>query len=142
MLYTVDGNDSLKRIIHHEQVPELSQKDAKTLGASTEAFDTWVAGCGMYLTHTDVGKWSMEALSRTVPMYNDEDPEDDNPCVEWWCNMKSEITARMWGVFEETGLFLSLCRHGFVLLLTDMIHSSKQYIVILTDPTYEKSNVV
>lgn len=40
--------------------------------------------------------------------------------------MKTEVTARMWGIFEETGLFLSLCRHGFVLLLADMVRSGER----------------
>jgi hypothetical protein len=39
--------------------------------------------------------------------------------------MKTELTAKMWGIFEETGLFLALCRHGFVLLLADMVQSGE-----------------
>jgi hypothetical protein len=39
--------------------------------------------------------------------------------------MVNDITAKMWGVFDETGIFLALCRHGFVLLLTDMIRSGE-----------------
>ncbi|PBK84535.1 hypothetical protein ARMGADRAFT_1037030 [Armillaria gallica] len=32
----------------------------------------------------------------------------------------------MWGVFEETSFFLSLCRHGLVLLGADMVKSGEQ----------------
>ena len=39
--------------------------------------------------------------------------------------MKEDVTSRMWGVFDETGIFLSLCRHGFVLLATDMVQSGE-----------------
>lgn len=28
-------------------------------------------------------------------------------------------------MYDETGIFLSLCRHGFVLLVTDMIKSGE-----------------
>jgi hypothetical protein len=45
----------------------------------------------------------------------------DNPCAAQWMNMVNEVTARMWGVFNETGIFLALCRHGFVLLVADMV---------------------
>ena len=45
--------------------------------------------------------------------------------AERWRNMKTELTSKMWGVFEETGLFLTLCRHGFVLLLVDMVHNGE-----------------
>lgn len=39
--------------------------------------------------------------------------------------MSSELTARMWGIFDETGIFLALCRHGFVLVVADMIQSGE-----------------
>jgi hypothetical protein len=39
--------------------------------------------------------------------------------------MSTDITKRMWGVFEETGIFLALCRHGFVLVIADMVHSGE-----------------
>lgn len=31
----------------------------------------------------------------------------------------------MWSVFDDTGVFLALCRHGFVLFLVDMLCSSE-----------------
>jgi len=34
----------------------------------------------------------------------------------------------MWGIFDETGIFLSLCRHGFTLVITDMIQSGELYV--------------
>ncbi|KAJ7732874.1 hypothetical protein B0H16DRAFT_1665142 [Mycena metata] len=39
--------------------------------------------------------------------------------------MVNDITSKMWGVFDETGIFPALCRHGFVLLLVDMIRSGE-----------------
>jgi hypothetical protein len=32
----------------------------------------------------------------------------------------------MWGVFDEMGVFMALCRHGFTLVITDMVRSGKQ----------------
>lgn len=40
--------------------------------------------------------------------------------------MSADVTAKMWGIFDETGLFLCLCQHGFVLAIADM---SKRGIV-------------
>jgi hypothetical protein len=48
-----------------------------------------------------------------------------NPCSERWKNMINDVTSKMWGIFDETGVFLCLCRHGFVLTVVDMIRSSK-----------------
>jgi hypothetical protein len=40
--------------------------------------------------------------------------------------MNTELTKRAWGIFDETGIFLSLCRHGFVLAIADMVRSGEQ----------------
>jgi hypothetical protein len=39
--------------------------------------------------------------------------------------MKDEITKKMWGIFDETGIFLALCRHGFCLVIADMVMSGE-----------------
>ena len=131
MLYTVDGNESLKRIIRREAVPELTaQAPAATdetaqpvLGASSEVKDSRTAGRGIYLTREQVDEWAKEVLMEEVPGFV---YDDNNPCADRWRNMKTELTAKMWGIFEETGLFLALCRHGFVLfLLADMVRSGE-----------------
>lgn len=126
MLYTIDGNDSLKRILRREEPPEpapvTTEGGVQPLGASSEVKDSRTAGRGIYLTREQVDEWAKEVLMEEVPGYNDD---DNNPCAERWQNMKAELTAKMWGIFEETGLFLALCRHGFVLLLADMVHSGE-----------------
>jgi len=132
MLYTMDGNDSLKRIQRREVIPVSESVDDNSngppvLGNSIESMDNREAGKGIYLTNDLVNQWSKEILAQLCPTYS-EDETDDNPCAERWRNMRTSITARMWGIFEETGLFLALCRHGFVLMLTDMIRSGELYL--------------
>ena len=39
--------------------------------------------------------------------------------------MEHEEYPNVKDVFEETGLFLALCRHGFVLMMADMVQSGK-----------------
>ena len=60
-----------------------------------------------------------------LPIFEEEPEEEENPCEGRWSNMVSELTARMWGIFDETGIFLALCRHGFVLVVADMIMSGE-----------------
>ena len=43
--------------------------------------------------------------------------------------MINDITAKMWGIFDETGIFLALCRHGFVLVVADMVRSGEVYVM-------------
>ena len=126
MLYTIDGNDSLKRIVRRE-IPLSSIDNIPILGKSSERLDTQEAGKGIYLTREQVDEWSKETLKSYNPTY-DENEMDENPCAERWRNMRSELTAKMWGIFEETGLFLALCRHGFVLLLADTVCSGELYV--------------
>ncbi|KAF8341119.1 hypothetical protein F5887DRAFT_888021, partial [Amanita rubescens] len=51
--------------------------------------------------------------------------EEQGTCSSRWTNMDDNLTSRMWGVFDETGVFLALCRHGFVLLVADMVRSGE-----------------
>jgi Kyakuja-Dileera-Zisupton transposase len=124
MLYAVDGGNSLKRIQRREAAPDAANTGGSTVGKSSESIDTRVVEPGMYMTNVEVDKWSEETLKARFPKYS-ENIDDGNPCAERWRNMKSELTALMWGVFAETGIFLALCRHGFVLLLVDMIRSGE-----------------
>jgi len=39
--------------------------------------------------------------------------------------MKDDITKQMWAIFDETGIFLSLCHHGFALVIADMVQSGE-----------------
>jgi hypothetical protein len=43
--------------------------------------------------------------------------------------MMNEISSKMWGIFDETGIFLSLCRHGFTMLVVDMVRSGELYVL-------------
>ena len=128
MLYTLDGNDSLKRIQRRETIP-ISTEDGSpqepVLGKSSESTDDRDAGKGIYLTNEMVDQWSKETLAQICPTYIEDETDNDNPCAERWRNMKTQLTAKMWGVFNETGLFLALCRHGFVLMLVDMVRSGE-----------------
>jgi hypothetical protein len=44
--------------------------------------------------------------------------------------MAKEASSKMWGIFDKSGIFLSLCRHGFVLLIADMVRSGELYVFI------------
>lgn len=39
--------------------------------------------------------------------------------------MMDERASKMWSIFDESGIFLALCRHGFVLLVADMVRSGE-----------------
>ena len=112
MLYTVNRNDSLKRIIRHEDPPLVTRIEEEMpahpiLNPLKELTYTREIGTGLYLTNEQVDKLSKETLATLFPAYKEEET-DDIPCAEWWRNMKTTLTVKMWGVFQETGLFLAL----------------------------------
>ncbi|KAJ7836042.1 hypothetical protein B0H14DRAFT_2589908 [Mycena olivaceomarginata] len=39
---------------------------------------------------------------------------ESNLCANRWKSMVEDVTAKMWGIFDETGIFLCLCRHGLI----------------------------
>ena len=46
-------------------------------------------------------------------------------CIEHWKNAGPDDQKHMWQMFCETGVFLAACRHGFILLICDMIQSGE-----------------
>lgn len=55
----------------------------------------------------------------------DGNPQDQSVCVERWKAAAANSTQSMWGIFKQTGIFVSICRHGFVLAIADMIRSGE-----------------
>jgi len=132
MLAAMDGNDSLKRILRRDIVDLPDDDDSRTpkVGPSKERPDSRKVGGDYYLARGHVDEWAKAALVKLVPLVVDPamDEAEKNLCEGRWKNMINEITARMWGIFDETGIFLALCRHGFVLVVADMVRSGELYV--------------
>ncbi|KAJ3780169.1 hypothetical protein GGU10DRAFT_397858 [Lentinula aff. detonsa] len=109
--------------IRNEKAEAFDQTDPPQLPKSKEYTDTRDAGGDYYLSREEVNQWSKEAI-KEMSEGKAEDSEP-NPCTERWKNLSEELTAKMWGVYDETGVFLSLCRHSFVLLIVDMVASGE-----------------
>ncbi|KAJ3499863.1 hypothetical protein NLJ89_g10044 [Agrocybe chaxingu] len=48
-----------------------------------------------------------------------------NACVERWRNAGPEARKKMFALFAIAGIFISVCRHGHVLVICDMIRSGE-----------------
>ncbi|KAJ7588725.1 hypothetical protein C8J56DRAFT_1004370 [Mycena floridula] len=115
MFFTMDGNDSLKRMHRHERiVDELGDR----LGKTKERIDVREGGGDYFLPRKEVDGWDIHL--------DPEKPVEEGPqgCDQWH-NSKESNTRPMWQIYDETGIFLSLCRHGFVLLIADMVQSGE-----------------
>ncbi|KAI6146361.1 hypothetical protein BKA82DRAFT_59363, partial [Pisolithus tinctorius] len=117
MLFAQDRNDSLKRVV--TRVLDGNLDDTAPLTTSHPMLE------GMfhheqYLTHDFVKKFASEWQTGHSIVAEDG---DGNLCAEHWKNMKDSATQKMWSVFDETGVFIAVCWHGFCLLITDMVQS-------------------
>ncbi|KAF8516427.1 hypothetical protein BU17DRAFT_76640 [Hysterangium stoloniferum] len=119
LLFTMDGNDSLKRIRRR-----VMDEDGMP-GCSSEHTDSRKVHDDFYLTREEVDKWAHKPLQDLMASNADRHDVDYNPCADRWKNMKDDITKRMWAIFDETGVFLALCRHGFSLVIADMVQSGE-----------------
>ncbi|KAK0478992.1 hypothetical protein IW261DRAFT_1551567 [Armillaria novae-zelandiae] len=117
MFGAMDGNDLLKRVPRSKTVDEMENEKV-----CIERPDSRNGGSGYILPRSEVDRWSKDAIG-DVEVVNEETA---SPCKEHWKNMSDDCTSKMWGVFEETGFFLSLCRHRSVLIGADMVRSREQ----------------
>ncbi|KAF7967244.1 hypothetical protein HWV62_35063 [Athelia sp. TMB] len=102
LLFTMDGNDSLKRLVQY--VLDDNGEPLRT----REALDTRELNNDLYMASKEVDQWADEAFQDLMgddfSQSTDVDPSspDYNPCVDRWQNMKDNVTKRMWGIFDET----------------------------------------
>ncbi|KAG6905638.1 hypothetical protein DXG01_001484 [Tephrocybe rancida] len=126
ILFMMDGNDSLKRLWSAKKTPpaEGDPGQPPPLTKSNARHNSRSVPGDHYLTCEEVDCWAKSSLEELLSTASKEEVED-NPCAGRWTNMVNEITAKMWGIFDETGVFLALCHHGFGLVVADMVLSSE-----------------
>ncbi|OCH87603.1 hypothetical protein OBBRIDRAFT_690665, partial [Obba rivulosa] len=134
----IDGNNSLKR---------MAKVGNRDIGDTRQFMES-----DYYLSEDFVNQYTHEVKQRkpqpgvmdppkdttaevSEPDFSDDeggDPTDlapdvpgARPCTENWKAAADDLKKKMWGIFEETGIFASACRHGFILWLMDMMKSGE-----------------
>ncbi|KAI6125002.1 hypothetical protein EDD16DRAFT_1763245, partial [Pisolithus croceorrhizus] len=121
LLYAMDGNDSLKRVLRRlpdeiaDNYPPLSH-DLPTGQIITSS---------RYLCREYVDRFAMAGSKDPVSNESAKD-SDPNPCAGRWKNMDDAKTKKTWGVYDETGIFMAVCCHGTSLLIADMVQSGER----------------
>ncbi|KAG1888073.1 hypothetical protein F4604DRAFT_1570206, partial [Suillus subluteus] len=87
--------------------------------------DTRTFDSDFFLSHDYVNLFADEVSSSQAPADQDvlqlqvsENPE--KLCTENWKAAADEAKKKMWGIFEETGIFACTCHHGMMLWIVDM----------------------
>ncbi|KZV79485.1 hypothetical protein EXIGLDRAFT_631945 [Exidia glandulosa HHB12029] len=117
-LWCMDGNGSPKR------------------HASAGATDPRIFASNYFLDSADKYKDEVQKQSRSKTSARfavgaepgdtgDTSPDDPLPCTDNWKNMQPEHMKRQLDFFEQTGIFLGACRHGFILFILEMIRSGE-----------------
>ncbi|KAG2029491.1 hypothetical protein BDR03DRAFT_936832 [Suillus americanus] len=76
---------------------------------------------------------SSDDKNPTSHMPTGEDPGSSNTsqptsaCTDTWKAAAADAKKKSWGIFEETGVFASACRHGLILWIADMIRSGELF---------------
>ncbi|KAJ7159361.1 hypothetical protein C8R43DRAFT_1086918 [Mycena crocata] len=124
ILGTIDGNNSMKRFerVYREEVLE----DGTVIpGGSKEREDNRTPPGDVYLPREEVDRWSKDGVAELMKDFTPGEEEEEDGCSQRWQNMKEDVTARAYGMYNETGIFPALCRHGFCLIIVDMIKSGE-----------------
>ncbi|KAJ7326242.1 hypothetical protein DFH08DRAFT_916828 [Mycena albidolilacea] len=126
VIITQDGNNSLKRFGWRERVVRFD--GTVVPGDSRERYDCRQAPGDFFLPRSDVEVWAKDEVDELMKDFVPEAGEGGDEgagCKERWENMKEDVTACAWGLYDETGIFPALCRHGFVLVVVDMVQSGE-----------------
>ncbi|KAJ6447960.1 hypothetical protein C8R45DRAFT_1115598 [Mycena sanguinolenta] len=126
LLTTMDGNNSLSRFELRER--DIHADGNTVPGMSKERRDDRTAPVDYYLSREEVDEWAKDGLEDLMKGFDastDEEGEEDSGCTERWQNMKESVVTRAWGMYDETGIFPALCRHGFMLIIVDMVKSGE-----------------
>ncbi|KAF5341224.1 hypothetical protein D9611_005927 [Ephemerocybe angulata] len=127
MLVTMDGNDSLKRVARRlGLLGDAEEGEDTRVGPSRNVEDKRSVSSTYYLTRAQVDAGPANGLADDGNGENESGETTESACAGRWHNMDPLSTSRAWGIFDETGLFLSLCRHGFALVAADMVQSGEQ----------------
>lgn len=138
LLTAMDGNNSLKRVFRASESPDGSRTNIERRDERTRISPLFIA-------RDTVDEFAHEVQSRRPRRTNDENPEPgstgardvaeeglpidghvgESICADRWANLADDSKKRMISIFEETGVFAAVCRHGTVLKACDMIRSGE-----------------
>jgi hypothetical protein len=129
ILVAMDGNNSLKRVgrkkYERDDVGKLIRAEVIERNTGKEV------NSDMFLSEAFVNNFKDEARSRRAEDAGDTMPGDHGdtsdriPCVDTWKNLAADEKKKLGNYHRETGLFVTVCRHGICLIMCDMVRSGE-----------------
>jgi len=133
-MLVLDGNNSLKRMktTHGQREVgdgrELTDSDYFLSNAFVNLFGDEIQRRAV---ETSVKQESDDEMGGDDGYVTDVQAPQLENCATNWKAAASKEKKKMWGVFDETGIFASACPHGLVLWLADMVQSGELYLPIV-----------
>ncbi|KAF7317245.1 hypothetical protein HMN09_00459600 [Mycena chlorophos] len=127
-LCTHDGNSSLKRV--ESRHVRYSENGEKVVGGCNEVPDDRKTPQDYYLEPEVVNRFAKDSPEVAEAM-RDFQPDPNRVKPDQGCGegptvpSQENLTDKARGIFKETGLFASFCRHSVTLVLVDMIESGE-----------------
>ncbi|RDB25832.1 hypothetical protein Hypma_006599 [Hypsizygus marmoreus] len=130
-MWVMDGNNSLKRIrgIGDRQVADTRIFEASDYFLPSEFVNRFANE--VKAPPKPAAGAADEDIGPSEETEADGDPTDGDPfaspsgCTDNWKAAASDEKKKMWAIFDESGIFASACRHGFVMWITDMVRSGE-----------------
>lgn len=145
-LWAHDGNNSLKRVLPFgnrvaADIRVFEGSDYFLSHSFVDGFANEVKPSSSNTRHREVrsaGQDSEGEEESDSEGEGGEEPEGDptdgardasgngvDQCVKNWKAAASDEKKRSWAIFDETGIYASACRHGFILWICDMVRSGE-----------------
>ncbi|GBE85813.1 hypothetical protein SCP_0803350 [Sparassis crispa] len=136
-MYCFDGNNSLKRLA---KVGERNIGDTRCFEDSDYFLSQDFVNQFADEVKSSRSQVAQEVEPQILPRGQDEEQLDDaegdptdaissdpvmRGCTQNWKSAAAEDKKKMWGIFDETGIFASACRHSFILWIVDMVRSGE-----------------
>jgi Kyakuja-Dileera-Zisupton transposase len=125
-MWVVDGNNSAKRMasIGERDIGDRRIFDSSDYFLPSDYVDQFAHEVPAPTTIPGNEDFDVEEDAEDAEDVTTPDPSQSPSCGEWKA-AASDKKKKMWGIFSETGIFASACRHGFIMWLADMIRSGE-----------------
>jgi Kyakuja-Dileera-Zisupton transposase len=129
----LDGNNSLKRFVRdgHQSSPLTFESDYFLSHEYVDVFKNEIKRKAQAPGHVEVSELLLLAfhLGNLQQVEVEGDPTDGHTglatCTDRWRAANADNAKGMYHTFQETGIFVSVCRNGLIWTIVDMMRSSE-----------------
>jgi len=126
----MDGNNSAKsvdlavRLGHKRPDPH----DGRSAVWLTEDYVDHFKDEANRVRRQPVQSYNIDSGDEWVDEPEEVEGEQMDVCVDQWRNAAPEACKKIFTIFHKSGVFIAVCRHGFLLSICDMVRSCQVWV--------------